>query len=164
MKRAGMKLKDMGTTGLVDFVASAPGYGRRQMQAAIRIIKSRYKSEKSVAAFRMAVRMVKNESIAQRRGTKKNPRWEPPIDSVADLAVKDWYKRATRAPYEKYFLYWRPARKGERMSLPIIDPVDSPLLDNGYTKDIPISTALTMNQVFNRVRERMRQLPILEAV
>jgi len=80
------------------------------------------------------------------------------IVSVAPVIANDWYRKAIRQPWSKFYLYWRPAKVGERMSLPIIDVA---LPNDEYTQDIQISNAWSVTQTTGKVIERMRKLPIL---
>lgn len=79
------------------------------------------------------------------------------IANGADLAAAQWYKETVR-DMQTRFLFWRPAKPGEAMTLPII-ATTAP--NEEWTQDVTISIALTVAQVRALVIQRWNALPIL---
>lgn len=78
--------------------------------------------------------------------------------NVARLAANDWFRQACRNPYTPFFLYWRKAKAGEKMALPIV-ATDAP--NEEYTRDIQISNAWSTDIATRKIAEAMYTLPIL---
>ena len=80
------------------------------------------------------------------------------ICSVAELAARDWYRRAICDPFAVFFLYYRPAKAGEMFCTPIIDLTPP---NDEWTQDIQISNAWSVQMTVRKVVERWQVLPIL---
>lgn len=81
------------------------------------------------------------------------------FDDIAHLIAKEWYRLAVRDLSSEWFLYYRTAREGERIALPIPSrEFDAP---DGYTRGIKISVAWGVDTATRHIADAMRTLPIL---
>jgi hypothetical protein len=87
-----------------------------------------------------------------------DPQTEVLLWDIAHLVSADWYRQAIRAPYAKFFLWYRKAKPGERIALPIVS-VDAP--NDEYTRSIQISNAWTTESAKRAIAGAMKALPIL---
>lgn len=78
---------------------------------------------------------------------------------MAGLIARTWYKDAIRAPFGRWFLYYREAREGEKVAIPLYATEDD--APDGYTRSIAISTAWTTERATQEIHDAMRSLPIL---
>ena len=84
------------------------------------------------------------------------------IEELAHFIAGVWFKDQCRNPYASFYLWYREARDGERISLPIVS-TDAPNDDYKLATPERISGAMTKEQVGRKIADCMMRLPILSA-
>lgn len=81
--------------------------------------------------------------------------------SVADTIAREWYRLCTRSGCQTFTLWYRPAKAGERMAIPLVS-IDRP--NDEYSPSISISIAWSTQQAARHILEAMNTLPIIGPV
>ena len=80
------------------------------------------------------------------------------LADTARVVANEWHRLACRDIHTPLHLWFREARGGERMAIPLVS-ADCPA--DGYRQAITFSVAWTKDVAQRRVNDAMRSLPIL---
>lgn len=82
------------------------------------------------------------------------------LKSVLEPAIDFWFRRQAADLYAHYYLYYRKARTGERISIPVIS--DKRLSDTWVSAMAErISPTWTKKQAFEKCLEALKDKPML---
>lgn len=81
--------------------------------------------------------------------------------SVAETIAREWYRLCVRSGCQTFRLWYRRARDGEKMAIPLVS-IQCPA--DGYEPSIELSISWNTVQAARHILEAMNTLPILGPV
>lgn len=85
------------------------------------------------------------------------------IEGVARTIARVWYKDQIRSLSSTFFLYWRTAKAGERVAIPVLSTEHDATGLTEHTRGLRVSIAWTENEAARHIADWMWTLPILGA-
>jgi hypothetical protein len=85
------------------------------------------------------------------------------IEGIARTIAEVWYRDQIRNLSSTFYLYWRHARAGERVAIPVLSTEDDATSLTEHTRGLRLSIAWTRDEARRRIADWMMALPILGA-
>jgi len=83
------------------------------------------------------------------------------IENAMRAAADDWFRRACREPFLKYYLFYKESPTGQDGPLFWTPIIDTEPPNDAWKIACAVSTAWTTDQVVMKGSEILRKLPIL---